>query len=121
MSLRGNDMTTTGSGTRCGWSRNRIVQAALTEALHKSGMALSRASREAFIFSDQSQPGRAAAECFEHARTIFLVGPDGATVKSVTYGATLTDATNRGVCTVIVDMNKITQTVDAVLNNESKK
>jgi hypothetical protein len=119
--LRGNDVTTTGSGTQCGWSRNRIVQAGTTEALLKSGMSLSRAAKASLKFSDEGQARRSPGDLFEHGNTILVIGPECATVKNVFYDATLAEVTNRGVCTITVDMNKIVQKVDEILNNESMK
>jgi hypothetical protein len=43
--LRANDVKATGSGSRVGLSRNRILQTAITAVLLKSGVSLSRAAK----------------------------------------------------------------------------
>src|SRR6476620_10483189 len=49
--LRANKHKASGSGNRCGLSRARILQIAITEVLLKSGVSLSSAAKAAFEFS----------------------------------------------------------------------
>jgi hypothetical protein len=119
ITLRGNDVTTTGSGNHCGWSRNRIVQAATTEILLKSGMSLSRAAKDALKFSDEGQTGRAPGELFAHGKTYLLIAPDGATVKNFLYDVSHADVSNRAVCAITIDMNKVVERVDSILSQKA--
>lgn len=116
ITLRGNDSKPTGSGTHCGLSRTRILQAAITEALLKSGVSLSTATKAAFEFSDFGNAGRAAAQTFPLGKTILALGPNGPVVSNVHFDAKLFDISNCGV-TIVVDLNKISSDVTAVLDN----
>jgi hypothetical protein len=44
ISLRGNDVKPSGSGTYCGLSRNRVLQATVTQRLTDLGVSVSRAA-----------------------------------------------------------------------------
>jgi hypothetical protein len=112
--LRGNDLTTSGTGNPCGWSRNRILQAAVTEPLLKNGVSLSTAAKAAFKVSDEGQTGRAPGELFKHGKTMLFLDPDGPKVKNILFDATLADVSNRGVC-IFIDINRIVDSVDTTL------
>lgn len=113
--LRSNDLNPGGSGQYCGLSRARILQAAITAALQKSGVSLSNAAKAALKFSDEGQTGRDPGELFKHAKTILVIGPEGATVQNVLFDATLTDVSNHGICIITVDLNRIVDSVDTIL------
>ncbi len=117
--LQGCDRASTGSGDHIGYSRRRVEQAATTKWLTNLGVSISTASDAALKFSDEGQTGRAPGELFEHGKTILVIGPDGATVKNFFFDAAFTDVNNRAVCAVTVDLNKVVEQIDAVLNNIS--
>jgi hypothetical protein len=116
ITLGGNDVTANGTGNRCGWSRNRILQLAITQALLKSGVSLSRAAKAALEFSDYGNAGRPAGELFEHAKTVLVLSSDSATVCNIDYSANLLDISNDGAATVL-SLNRIVERIDAVLNS----
>jgi hypothetical protein len=116
VTLRGNDVTAIGTGNHCGWSRNRILQLAITQALLKSGVSLSRSANGALEFTDAGNSGRAAGQLFPIGKTALVLGPTGAVVVNVDPDARVTDLSNNGVA-ICVDCNKIVADVDAVLNS----
>jgi hypothetical protein len=115
------DKPSTGSGDYAGYSRNRILQAAVMRWLAAVNVPASTASDDALKFTDEAQTGRGAGECFKTGKTILVISPAGAVVKNIMHDATLADVTNRGVCTIILDMNKIVEQVDEILSNEKRK
>jgi hypothetical protein len=115
ITLRGNDSTATGTGNPCGWSRARIVQAAITQALVERNHPPSASAKAAVKFTDESQTGRDSGELFKHGKSILVIGPEGATVKNLLYDATLADVSNRGVCSITVDLTRIVESVDTIL------
>jgi hypothetical protein len=62
--------------------------------------------------------GRAPGESFEHGKTTLVIGPEVATVKNIFSDTSLTDISDDASC-IIVDLNKIVEQVDAVLNKIS--
>jgi hypothetical protein len=121
ITLGGIDSRTTGSGNHCGWSRNRIEQAATMEILLKSGMSLSRAAKAALKFTDEGQTGRAPGQLFEHGKTMLVISGNGASVKNCFFDATLADVSNREISITSVDMNKVVDQVDSVLERTNTK
>jgi|SRR5882724_3041076 len=117
VTLRGNDARTTGSGNPCGLSRNRILQAAITEALLKKGVSLSTAAKAALEFSDSDGAGgREAGQLYPLAKTVLCLGSaNGPVVSNVDFGASIFDMATDGV-TICIELNGIVQYVDAVLN-----
>jgi hypothetical protein len=95
-----------------------VLQAATTKWLTNLGVSISTASAAALKFSDEGQTGRAPGEVFQHGRTWLLIGPEGATVKSIFADTSLIDISDNTACT-IVDLNKVVELVDTVLNKES--
>lgn len=118
--LTGCDRQSTGSGSRCGLSRRRVLQAAITEKLTQLGFSPSRAARAAFEFSDSGNVGRQPAELFDHDRTILLIRPDGATVKNVPITASFADIKDGEDCHLMVDLNAIVKRVDYLLNTTER-
>jgi hypothetical protein len=119
LKLGGNDRKSTGSGNHCGLSRQRVYQAAITQILNRQGMSVSRAARMAFEFSDIANIGRAPGELYGHGKTILAVGPDGPVVKNLFADTTFSDVNNSTACLIAVDMNKVVDAVDTVLNKIS--
>jgi hypothetical protein len=113
--LRSNDRKAHGSGNYCGFSRNRVLQTAITQHLLSIGVSLSTAAKAALQFSDFGQTGRAAGELFQHGKTLLVIGPDGTTVQNALFDASLADLSRRGVSFIIVDLNKIVAQIDATL------
>jgi hypothetical protein len=114
--LRSNDSRTSGSGNYCGLSRNRILQLAITQALLKSGLSLSRAAKYALEFSDSAANGREAGQLFPVGKSVLVIGNGSAAVNNVDFSVSVFDLSNSGVA-VIVDLNAIVNQVDAVLNS----
>ncbi len=81
----------------------------------------STASAAALKFTDEAQTGRTAGQLFERGKTILIITPDGAAVRNVFFDATLADATDRSVCAITLDMNKVVERVAAILKNEKVK
>jgi hypothetical protein len=114
-----NDVKATGSGSRVGFSRNRILQIAVTEALLKSGVSLSTSAKGAFEFSDRGNAGRGAGQIWPIGKTILVIGgPNGPAVSNVDFNASIFDMSNQGV-SIILDLNKVVADVDAVLNSHN--
>jgi hypothetical protein len=118
--LRGCDRKSTGSGNWVGLSRNRIVEIATVEALTSSGISVSYAADCAAEFSDTGNAGRAPGELFKCGKTVLVTTSDGASVHNVFHDTLLTDLMKHGACATILDLNRIVESVDAILN-ESKK
>jgi hypothetical protein len=118
--LRANDVTTSGTGNQCGYSRPRILQAAITQALVEKHVALSTASNAALKFTDEGQTGRPAAQLFPLGKTILRLGSKDAEVANVDFGASIFDLSNDGV-TICIDLNRIVEQVDSVLNKSKRK
>jgi hypothetical protein len=114
------DKPSTGSGDYAGYSRNRILQAAVMRWLAAVNVPASTASDAALKFSDEAQTGRGASECFAHGRTILAITDDGVSVLNVGYGDVLEDI-NRSVCTVLIDLNRVSAQVDEILKHETLK
>jgi hypothetical protein len=115
ITLGGNAATATGTGYRCGWSRNRILQLAITQALVKRGVSLSMSAKGALEFSDKSGASRAAGQLFSQGKTTLCLGPDGPAVRNVDFNISVFDLSNDGV-TICIDLNRIVEQVDSVLN-----
>jgi hypothetical protein len=118
LKLCGNDKRTTGSGSYVGLSRPRAYQAAIMKHLNRLGLSIPNAARLAFEFSNVGNIGRAPGELFEHGKTWLLIGPDSATVKNIFADTSLIDISDNTACT-IVDLNKVVEQVDTVLNKIS--
>ena len=87
MKLRGNDRKSTGPGDHCGLSRQRAVQAAITQTLNRHGVSVSRAARAAALFTDEAQPNRPPGELFTEGRTFLIFRKDGPVVVKADYDA----------------------------------
>jgi hypothetical protein len=120
LKLQGCDRGSSGSGDPIGYSRRRILQAAITKRLTPLGVSASTAAAAAYRFTDEGQTRRQPSETFEHGKTLLLVSPEGATVKNVFFDVTLSDATDRTVAAIVVDLNKLVEAVDSVLNERPK-
>jgi hypothetical protein len=116
ITLGGNDVTTTGTGNHCGWSRNRILQLAITQALVKNGVSPSIGANRALEFSDKSGAGRAAGQLLPLGSTVLVIRQHDAVVANVDPDARVSDLSNNGVC-IVLDLNKIAADVDSVLNS----
>jgi hypothetical protein len=117
MPLRSNDVKAEGSGIYCGWSRNRVLQAATIQDLTKAGASLSDAALAALQFSDQSNLTRPAGEIYPMGKSYLVVGSDSpATVVNADFDLRVSDLASRGSSVIIVDLNAIVDQVDAVLN-----
>jgi len=118
--LQGCDHISNGTGDKVGYSRRRILQAATIKWLTVLDVSTSRASRAAFEFSDVGNIGRAPGELFDHGKTILVVvGPDGATVKNIFSDTSFSDVSNCSACVITVDLNRVVEQVDTVLNKNS--
>jgi hypothetical protein len=113
--LQGNDRKSTGHGDRSGYSRPRIVQAAITQQLNLHGVSVSRAAKAAFEFTDRGNTDRAPCEVFEVGKTILMVKPDGATLINIFADTSYSDVSNSA-CVISVCVNEVIEQVDAVLN-----
>jgi hypothetical protein len=120
LKLSGNDKRSTGSGSYVGLSKPRAYQAAIMKHLHRSGLSIPHAARLAFEFSNVGNIDRAPGKCFEHGKTVLVIGPDGATVKNVFFSDTsFSDVSNCSACIIYVDLNRVVEQVNTVLNNIS--
>jgi hypothetical protein len=121
LTLRGNDRKSKGPGDHCGLSRQRAYQAAIVQHLNKLGMTVSRGAAAALQFSDCGNLGRLPGELFQYGKTILVIGPDGATAQNCFYDVSHIDVTDRAVAAITLDLNKVVEHVDTILNNESCK
>ena len=117
--LRANDHKASGSGNRCGLSRARILQIAITEVLLKSGVSLSSAAKGAFEFSDRGKAGRGAGQLFPRGKTILNLSPAGPVVSNIDFDGRVLDLMNDAVV-IAVDLNAIVARVDSILDNQPK-
>jgi hypothetical protein len=115
--LQSCDRQTSGSGDPVGYSRRRILQAAILRKLIPFGVTNKAAGRHALAFTDECQTDRAAGQLFPNGKTILVVSPEGATVKNVMFDVTLADATDREVAAIIINLNQVVAQVDAVLES----
>jgi hypothetical protein len=114
--LRGNDRKSTGAGNHSGYSRPRILQAAITRQLNLHGVSVSRAAKAAFEFTDCGNMGRGASELFIRGRTLLCLRPDNAMVVNAPYDADFSNLANCLASLVAIDLKIIVDQVDAVLN-----
>jgi hypothetical protein len=119
LKLSGNDKKSSGSGSYIGLSRPRAYQAAVMKHLHRAGLSIPRAAQMAAEFSDVGNIGRAPSELYDHGRTILVVGPEGATVRNIFSDTSFADVSNCSACLITVDLNKVVQQADTVLNQIS--
>jgi hypothetical protein len=111
------DRASTGSGDHAGYSRRRVLQAAVTKELIGVGITMAKASVAAFVFSDKGQTGRGPGETFELGKTLLVIGKDGsATIKNVFADASVADVSGLESCVCIVNLNQVVDRVDAVLH-----
>ena len=116
--MQGCDRTSTGTGDKAGYSRRRILQAATTKALTDLGVPTSRASHAAFQYSDVENIGRAPGKLYSHGKSLLFVSADSATVRNVFHDTSWTDITP-GTSVTIVDLNRVAERVDHLLNTIS--
>ena len=114
IALRGNDSNPTGSGNHCGWSRNRIAQLAVTQALVEKNVSPSAGAKAALVFSDFGNAGRKPGECFGVCKTVLFISDDGPMVRNIDFNFPIFDSSNEAVI-VCVDLNRIVDHVDSVL------
>lgn len=116
--LRNNDVKPRGSGAYCGFSRNRVLQIAITHRLQKNGVLLSEAANGAFQFSDIGQRGRDPGQCYAEGQTYLVIRPDGATViNSEDFDPAFSTLADFGDCLVALLLNKIVEEVDHSLKS----
>jgi hypothetical protein len=108
------DKLSSGSGTYREFSRITTIKFTIAQKFVELNIGAGPAHEAASLFTDQSQPGRAAGECFEHGKTVLLITPDGATVRNLDFSANIFDMLNDGVL-IAIDLNKVVADVDAVL------
>ncbi len=118
LKLSGKDKKSSGSGSYIGLSRPRVDQAAVMKHLNRLGLSIPHAARLAFEFSDIGNVGRAPGVLYDHGKTLLVVTQDGATVKNGFHDTSFSDVSNSE-CAIIVDLNKIVEQVDKVLNEIS--
>jgi hypothetical protein len=119
ITLQGCDRKSTGTGVPTGYSRRRILQAATIKSMTLNEVSISKVAAAALLFSDEGQTGRAPGELFPCGRTILVSTPDGSAVLNVFHDTPLGDLMKHGACATIVDLNRIVDQVDSILN-ESK-
>jgi hypothetical protein len=117
LKLSGNDKRSTGSGSYVGLSKPRAYQAAVMKQLNIIGLSIPHAARIAFEFSDNGNIGRAPGDLYEHGRTALVITAEGATVRNLFSDTT--DVTHSCACAITVNINKVVQMVDSVLDNIS--
>jgi hypothetical protein len=118
ITLRGNDVRPKGSGDYCGLSRNRVLQAAITQRLLTIGMSLSNAGKAALQFSDCDDAERAPGDVFPFGKTLLIIDHNGARVINADFDVPLFDATHRATSAVVIDCNQIAAQVNAVLTSK---
>jgi hypothetical protein len=116
LKLNGLDKPSGGSGQPVGLSRHRAYQAATMKHLHTMGLSIPHAARLASEFADVGNIGRTPGELFKHGKTVLVVGPHGASVKNIFAATSFSDVGNCSPCFIAVDMNKIVEAVNTVLN-----
>jgi hypothetical protein len=116
LKLNGNDKRSTGSGCYIGLSRPRVYQAAVTKHLNRLGLSIPHAARLAFEFSDVGNIGRPAGSLYEHGKTVLFIDAYGATVRNIFSSEPVLN--NCSPCTITVDVNKVVEQVDFILENQ---
>jgi hypothetical protein len=119
LKLSGNDKRSTGSGDFVGLSKQTAYHAATMKHLHRLGLSIPHAARAASEFSNVGNIDRAPSELFKHGETILVVGPDSTTVKNIFSDTSLADVFASSPCVIIMDINRVTEQVDTVLNRFS--
>jgi hypothetical protein len=92
-----------------------VLQLAITVELVRLRVQPKAAARAARKFTNESQPGRAAGQLFEHFKTILVVTPDDSLVKNVGYDTSLAEINGSHACVLTVDMNRIVNQVNEKL------
>jgi hypothetical protein len=119
LKLSGADKKSSGSGSYIGLSRARAYQAAVMKHLNRAGLSIPHAARMALEFSDVGNIDRAAGKMFDHGKTILVVKTDGTTVKNTFSDTSFSDVSNCSACVITVDLNRVVEQVDTVLNKIS--
>lgn len=113
------DTQTTGSGVHRGFSRNTVIQIAISKALIDLGLGAGTANRAATVFTEYGQPGRSACQLFEFGRTVLAISSDGSRVINCLFTDTLSDVCGRPpVPSIIVDLGQIINSTDQKLENK---
>lgn len=118
LKLSGEDKKATGSGSHVGMSKPRAYQAAIMKTLNNRGLAIPHAARLAYEFSDIGNVGRSPGTLYDHGKTVLFVDDDGAMVKNLFSSTSVCDLSNRATCTIFVDLNRIVEQVDSILDNQ---
>jgi hypothetical protein len=116
--LQGCDRPSTGTGVPTGYSRRRIAQAAITKSMTLEGVSISTAASAALSFTDEGQTGRAPGELFPCGQTLLTLDAGVASVRNVFHDTPIMDVTKHGACTIIVDLNRVVEKVDTVLDSQ---
>ena len=112
LKLSGEDKKPTGSGTQLGMSKPRAYQATIMRHLNRRGLTIRHAARLAYEFSDVGNIGRSPGTLYEHGRTVLVIDDDGPTVKNIFSHHAFN---NQSPCTITVDVNKVVEQVDSIL------
>jgi hypothetical protein len=121
LKFRGDDQRSTGTGTPVRLSKNRAYEAAILQQAKRLGLSPSRAALAAFEFTINGTTERPAGSLFEHAKTALVIGPNGSAIVKVLSDATIADVTNRDICTIYIDLNRLVRQVDDILFQEQLK
>ena len=115
--LQGYDRKSNGSGDPAGYSRRRILQAAIMKQMAGFGLPASKASAAALQFCDFGQTGRGAGDLFPTGKTLLILSEEPPVVINADFDVSVASLSPCGVSLTIIDINKIVASVDAALTS----
>lgn len=117
MVLSRDDKPSNGTGDHRMFSRSAVNKIAIARKLIEFEIAAGPANTAAEQFTDKSQPGRAANECFAHNRTMLCLRPSGPVVINAPFYADFEFLSDHGAGLVSIDCGKVCSEVDIALSH----
>ncbi|WFT94380.1 hypothetical protein QA633_40025 [Bradyrhizobium barranii] len=117
--LQACDVTSNGSGEKCGYSLRRVFQIALITELNRIGIPPSRAADAALAFSDRGDRGRAVGEPYPLGQTVLLGLPGGVNkVINIPPDLTIGDVLSNDSAAFIIDVGNVVAKVLSKLDSQ---
>ncbi len=110
------DKLSSGSGSYREFSRITTIKFAIAQKFVELNVSAGPAHEAASLFTDHSQPGRAAGELFPQDRTVICLRKSGPVLINAPYFYDFADLADHGDAFVALDCAKICREVDTALS-----
>jgi hypothetical protein len=119
--LRENDRPPGGSGSQHEFSRNRVIQFALTQRMTELGISPSKAAWAALVYSDRRATDYEDLRIPSRVRTVLIGLPGGATtLVTLPPDGSVDDLLANEPAAFVIDCSRIARDVDALLSQTKK-